>query len=274
VTTAPVPPAPSAATAAAGRVPAMAPGLAERDQVAEVDQLRITFRRGGRDIRAVRGVSLQIRAGEILGLVGESGSGKSVLGLSLLGLLPDDRGPLVSGRVTVRGQDMVAGSAALRRRVRREHLGAVFQDPMTSLNPTMRIGRQVAEAAGSPAEAAALLRAVGIPDADRRMASYPHELSGGLRQRVMIAMAVAGSPALIIADEPTTALDVMVQAQVLALLRSLRDEIGCSVLIITHDLGVAAQVADRVAVMYAGAWPSWARPRRCCGPRLIPTAWR
>ncbi len=220
--------------------------------MAEVDQLRITFRRSRRDIHALRGVSLGIRAGEILGLVGESGSGKSVLGLSLLGLLPDNPAPALSGRVTVRGQDMLFGSAQLRRRVRREHLGAVFQDPMTSLNPTMRIGRQVAEAAGSAEEAVRLLRAVGIPDAGRRMASYPHELSGGLRQRVMIAMAVAGKPALVIADEPTTALDVMVQAQVLALLRSLRDEIGCSVLLITHDLGVAAQVADRVAVMYAG----------------------
>ena len=197
-------------------------------------------------------MSLQIRAGEILGLVGESGSGKSVLGLSLLGLIPAESRPVISGRVEVHGQDMLNGSADLRRRIRREHLGAVFQDPMTSLNPTMRVGRQVAEAAGSTGEAVRLMRAVGIPDAARRLSSYPHELSGGLRQRVMIAMAVAGNPSLVIADEPTTALDVMVQAQVLGLLRSLRDEIGCSVLMITHDLGVAAQVADRVAVMYAG----------------------
>ena len=212
----------------------------------------MTFRRGSRDIHALRGISLGIRAGEILGLVGESGSGKSVLGLSLLGLIPADPPPKVSGRVLVCGHEMLSGPADLHRRVRREKLGAVFQDPMTSLNPTMRVGRQVAEAAGSDDEAERLMRAVGIPDAGRRMASYPHELSGGLRQRVMIAMAVAGNPALIIADEPTTALDVMVQAQVLGLLRSLRDEIGCSVLLITHDLGVAAQVADRVAVMYAG----------------------
>jgi peptide/nickel transport system ATP-binding protein len=217
-----------------------------------VEELRLTFRRGGRDIYALRGVSLQIRAGEILGLVGESGSGKSVFGLSLLGLIPAESRPVMSGRVAVCGQDMLNGPAGVRRKVRREHLGAVFQDPMTSLNPTMRVGRQVAEAAGSTDEAVRLMRAVGIPDAGRRLASYPHELSGGLRQRVMIAMAVAGNPALVIADEPTTALDVIVQAQVLGLLRSLRDEIGCSVLMITHDLGVAAQVADRVAVMYAG----------------------
>jgi len=222
------------------------------DAVARIENLSITFRRGGLAIQAVRGVSLEIRRGEILGLVGESGSGKSVLGMSLLGLLPTDPAPATSGTVTVRGQDMLNGSAGLRRSVRREHLGAVFQDPTTSLNPTMRVGRQVIEAAGSEEEAVRLLRAVGVPDAARRMASFPHQLSGGLRQRVMIAMAIAGHPALVVADEPTTALDVMVQAQVLALLRSLRDEIGCSFLMITHDLGVAAQVADRIAVMYGG----------------------
>ena len=250
-----IPPAATSSPAAASHLAAAAsaPGQAARaDQVAEVEGLRVTFRRGGRDIHALRGVSLQIRAGEILGLVGESGSGKSVLGLSLLSLIPPESRPVISGRVTVHGQDMLNGPADLRRRIRREHLGAVFQDPMTSLNPTMRVGRQVAEAAGSQDEAVRLMRAAGIPDAARRLSSYPHELSGGLRQRVMIAMAVAGNPSLVIADEPTTALDVMVQAQVLGLLRSLRDEIGCSVLMITHDLGVAAQVADRVAVMYAG----------------------
>ncbi len=222
------------------------------EAVARVENLSITFRRGALNIQAVRGVSLEIRRGEILGLVGESGSGKSVLGMSLLGLLPTDPAPATSGAVTVCGQDMLNGSAGLRRTVRRQHLGAVFQDPMTSLNPTMRVGRQVIEAAGSRRRGGPAARAVGIPDAARRMASFPHELSGGLRQRVMIAMAIAGRPALVIADEPTTALDVMVQAQVLALLRSLRDEIGCSFLMITHDLGVAAQVADRIAVMYAG----------------------
>jgi len=224
----------------------------EPGHVAELDRVSVAFRRSGRTIHALRGVSLQIRAGEILGLVGESGSGKSVLGLSLLGLIAPESRPAISGRAVVRGHDMLAASADVRRRVRREHLGAVFQDPMTSLNPTMKVGRQVAEAAGSEDEAARLLRVAGIPDARHRMASFPHQLSGGLRQRVMIAMAAAGSPALVIADEPTTALDVMVQAQVLTLLRSLRDRVGCSVLMITHDLGVAAQVADRVAVLYAG----------------------
>jgi peptide/nickel transport system ATP-binding protein len=234
----------------ASRVRGPDDAASDGDLVARVSDLSVTFARAGLSIQAVRGVSLDIRRGEILGLVGESGSGKSVLGLSLLGLLPADAE--VGGAVTVRGNDMLHGAPALRRAARRQHLGAVFQDPMTSLNPTMRVGRQVAEAAGSDAEAARLLKAVGIPDAERRMAAFPHELSGGLRQRVMIAMAVAGAPSLVVADEPTTALDVMVQAQVLGLLRNLRDEIGCSFLMITHDLGVAAQVADRIAVMYAG----------------------
>ena len=222
------------------------------DVVAEVRDLHVGFTRNGRQVQAVRGVDLEIGRGEILGLVGESGSGKSVMSLALLGLLPEGSQPRTSGTARVAGTDMLTASAEVRRQVRRRSLGAVFQDPMTSLNPTMKVGRQVAEAAGSMREALRLLQAVGVPDAERRLDAYPHELSGGLRQRVMIAMAVAGDPALVIADEPTTALDVTVQAQVLALLRRLRDEVGCSVLLITHDLGVAAQVSDRVAVMYAG----------------------
>ncbi|TQR83841.1 ABC transporter ATP-binding protein [Mycobacterium hodleri] len=220
------------------------------DPVAAVDDLHVTFRRNGRDVHALRGVSLQIAPGEILGLVGESGSGKSVLGFSMLGLLPAHT--QIDGTVTVAGSDMVHGDDKVIRKVRRLDLGAVFQDPMTSLNPTMRIGKQVAEAAGSDEEALRLLTAVGIPEPGRRMRAFPHELSGGLRQRVMIAIAIAGDPDLIIADEPTTALDVTVQAQVLRLLARLRDEIGCSIVFITHDLGVAAQISDRIAVLYAG----------------------
>jgi peptide/nickel transport system ATP-binding protein len=220
------------------------------DPVATVDDLRVTFRRNGADVHALRGVSLAIAPGEILGLVGESGSGKSVLGFTLLGLLPKHAS--VEGTVSVTGSDMVKGDEKALRKVRRLDLGAVFQDPMTSLNPTMRIGKQVAEAAGSEAEALRLLTAVGIPEPKRRMRAYPHELSGGLRQRVMIAIAIAGDPELIVADEPTTALDVTVQAQVLRLLQRLREEIGCSILLITHDLGVAAQISDRIAVLYAG----------------------
>jgi peptide/nickel transport system ATP-binding protein len=167
----------------------------------------------------------------------------------MLGLLSQAR---VQGSVKVAGTDMVTGDAKTLRKVRRLDLGAIFQDPMTSLNPTMRIGKQVAEAAGSEEEALKLLTAVGIPEPKRRFRAFPHELSGGLRQRVMIAIAIAGNPELIIADEPTTALDVTVQAQVLRLLQRLRTEIGCSIMLITHDLGVAAQISDRIAVLYSG----------------------
>jgi peptide/nickel transport system ATP-binding protein len=217
--------------------------------VAAITDLHVTFTRNGRDVHALRGVSLDIAPGEILGLVGESGSGKTVLGFTMLGLLSQAR---VQGSVKVTGTDMVTGDAKTLRKVRRLDLGAIFQDPMTSLNPTMRIGKQVVEAAGSDEEALKLLTAVGIPEPKRRFRAYPHELSGGLRQRVMIAIAIAGNPELIIADEPTTALDVTVQAQVLRLLLRLRDEIGCSIVFITHDLGVAAQISDRIAVLYAG----------------------
>jgi peptide/nickel transport system ATP-binding protein len=221
-------------------------------KLVEVRDLSLDFQRNGETVHALRGVSLDVAPGEIVGLVGESGSGKSVLGLALLGLLPDRPRPDIRGSVTVCGTDMVRAGAEPRRLVRRNHLGAVFQDPMTSLNPTMRVGRQIAEAAGSEEEAARLLDAVGVPDAQRRLAAYPHELSGGLRQRVMIAMAVAGRPALVVADEPTTALDVTVQAQILELLASLREQLRTSFLLITHDLGVAAQVADRIGVLYCG----------------------
>jgi peptide/nickel transport system ATP-binding protein len=217
-----------------------------------VDDLHVTFDRNGREVRALRGVSIEIQPGEILGVVGESGSGKSILGLTLLGLLPGRPAPTISGRASVWGTDMVTATSEERRQSRRQHMGAVFQDPMTSLNPTMRVGQQVAEAAGSLDKAVALLESVGIPDAKRRQRAYPHELSGGLRQRVMIAMAVAGQPSLVIADEPTTALDVTVQAQILRLISDLCKEMGTSFVLITHDLGVAAQVADRIAVLYGG----------------------
>ncbi|WP_228785654.1 oligopeptide/dipeptide ABC transporter ATP-binding protein [Nocardia cyriacigeorgica] len=195
---------------------------------------------------------MEIAAGEIIALVGESGSGKSVLGQTLLGLPVGEPPADVTGRAEVCGVDLVAAPPAERRRVRRTHLGAVFQNPMTSLNPSMRIGDQVREVAGSTAAAVRLLDMVGIAQPSRRLRSYPHELSAGMRQRVMIAIAIAAQPDLIVADEPTSALDVTVQAQILALLSNLRSELGCSMLLITHDIGVAAAVADRVAVMYGG----------------------
>jgi peptide/nickel transport system ATP-binding protein len=231
---------------------AEAAGGSPNEAVVSVRDLEVMFRRGGRDLHAVRGVSFDVMPGEIVGVVGESGSGKSVLGLSLLGLLPRDPAPIVGGSARVCGVDMVSASAEERRLVRKRHLGAVFQDPMTSLNPTMRVGKQVVEAAGSKTEAMRLLDAVGIPEPARRFAQYPHELSGGLRQRVMIALAIAGNPQLVIADEPTTALDVTVQAQILALLRELASELHCAFVFVTHDLGVASQLADHIAVMYGG----------------------
>jgi peptide/nickel transport system ATP-binding protein len=217
--------------------------------VAAITDLHVTFRRNGSDVHALRGVSLDIAPGEILGLVGESGSGKTVLGFTMLGLLAQAR---IQGSVKVTGTDMVTGDAKTLRKVRRLDLGAIFQDPMTSLNPTMRIGKQVVEAAGSDEEALKLLTAVGIPEPKRRFRAYPHELSGGLRQRVMIAIAIACRPRLLIADEPTTALDVTIQAQILELLRDLRRELSMSVMLISHDLGVIAEFAQRVVVMYAG----------------------
>ncbi|MBB3604324.1 peptide/nickel transport system ATP-binding protein [Mycolicibacterium sp. BK556] len=225
------------------------PGIEPR---ARVQDLHVTFQRRGVDVHALRGLSLDVLPGEVLALVGESGSGKSVMGLALLGLLAGEPAPIVTGRAEVCGVDMVAASPEERRQVRKAHLGAVFQDPMTSLDPTMRVGRQITEAAGDSEEARRLLDLVGVPDPVRRMKAYPHELSGGLRQRVMIAMAVAGKPDLVIADEPTTALDVTVQAQVLALLRDLCNELGTSFIVVTHDIGVASQICDRVAVMYGG----------------------
>lgn len=222
------------------------------EAVAVVDDLRLSLVRNGERREILHGVSLSIAPGEIVGLVGESGSGKSMLALALLGLLPHSSTPETSGSVTVTGVDMQRSPDKELRRVRRESLGAIFQDPMTSLNPTMRIGRQIRESTGDDAESVRLLEAVGVRDATLRLRVHPHQLSGGLRQRVMAAIAVAGRPRLVIADEPTTALDVTVQAQLLQLLRELRDDLGCSVLLITHDLGVADQIADRLAVLHHG----------------------
>jgi peptide/nickel transport system ATP-binding protein len=228
--------------------------MIERSLALEVDDLHVTFPASPRPVQALRGASLQVAAGEIVGLVGESGSGKSALGLAALGLLPRSPAPELSGRIHLDGLEMVTASDEARRARRGVYVGAVFQDPMTSLNPAMRIGRQVAEAGGGIADGAVveLLERAGIPNAATRLRQYPHELSGGLRQRVMIAMAIGRGPRIVIADEPTTALDVTVQAGVLRLLAELRRETGTAVLLVTHDLGVAAAICDRIAVAYAG----------------------
>jgi peptide/nickel transport system ATP-binding protein len=217
-----------------------------------VDDLTVTFTRNSKAVHALRGVSFSVAKSEVVAVVGESGSGKSALGLALLGLLPRRPAPLVTGRATVCGVDMTSAPEEMLRNNRRRNLGAVFQDPMTSLNPTMRIGQQVAEAAGSVDVALELMSAVGIPEPAKRLRQFPHELSGGLRQRVMIAMAIAGNPPLVIADEPTTALDVTVQAQILELIATLRRARAMSFVFVTHDLAVARQVADRIIVLYGG----------------------
>jgi ABC-type dipeptide/oligopeptide/nickel transport system ATPase component len=225
----------------------------------DVQNLTVRFDGAGSSLTAVDNVSFQIAAGETLGLVGESGSGKSVTAFSILRLLHPP-GRIVGGRIHFEGRDLLALSEPEMRQVRGTRISLVFQEPMTALNPVMRIGEQIAEAltvhGASRSEARdramALLEDVRIPDAARRARDYPHQLSGGMRQRVMIAIALACRPPLVIADEPTTSLDVTIQAQVLELLRALKTRFNLALLLITHDFGVIAEMADRVAVMYKG----------------------
>ncbi len=208
---------------------------------------------------ALRGIDLAVMPGEALGLVGESGCGKSVTWLAALGLLPGRA--QITGSVRLREQELIGAPAAVLERVRGGRIAMIFQDPASSLNPVHRVGRQIGEAlslhrgiggAAARAEAKRLFDLVGIPDAARRLDAYPHEFSGGQNQRVMIAMALAGQPELLVADEPTTALDVTIQAQILELLQSLRREMGMALVLISHDLGVVAETCERVCVMYAG----------------------
>ena len=229
--------------------------------VLDVQGLKTVFKTRGGEVHAVNDVSFNLKAGELLGVVGESGSGKSVTMMSLLGLLPMPPAEIRAGRVMFDGQDLLKVSAEELRKVRGGKIGFIFQDPMTSLNPVFTVGYQIAEPLRkhmgmSKKEAAArsqeLLELVGIPDAERRLDDYPHQFSGGMRQRVMIAIALACDPQVLIADEPTTALDVTIQAQILELMQELREKLGMAVIWITHDLGVIAGIADRVMVMYGG----------------------
>ncbi|MBB5691117.1 ABC transporter ATP-binding protein [Roseomonas alkaliterrae] len=225
----------------------------------EVIGLTLDFRQEGRSLRVLDGVSFRVEAGRTLAIVGESGCGKSVTALAIMGLLPGTA--RIGGTIRLGGRDLGAMSAEQRRLLRGGEMAMIFQEPMTSLNPAFTAGDQVAEAlrlhqgldkAAAFAEAVRMLDRVRIPDASRRAKQYPHQLSGGMRQRVMIAMALACKPRLLIADEPTTALDVTVQAQILALLDEMKRETGTAVILVTHDLGVVADHADDVAVMYAG----------------------
>ena len=239
----------------------MAPQLAGVGLPLEVTDLRTTlFTRRG-EMKAVDGLSLKVAAGETVALVGESGCGKSLSALSIMRLLPDPPARIVGGTVRLNGRDLVALPEESMLEIRGKEIGMIFQDPMSSLNPVATVGKQIAEVLTTHTElgphqarvrALELLEQVGMPDAERRLGAYPHQLSGGMCQRVMIAMAIACNPAVLIADEPTTALDVTVQAQVLSLLKKLQAEAGMAMIFITHDLGVVAETADRVVVMYAG----------------------
>ena len=227
----------------------------------EVDGLKTYFYTRDGVIRAVDGVSFSVDPGETLAIVGESGCGKSVTSLSIMRLIAAPPGRIVSGRLLFEGRDLLGLSEAEMRKVRGNEISMIFQEPMTSLNPVLTIGRQIGEAlvlhrgmnsGQALVRAGELLSLVNIPDAARRVDQYPHQLSGGMRQRVMIAMALACNPRLLIADEPTTALDVTIQAQILDLMRELKQKTGAAIVLITHDLGVVAEMAQRVVVMYAG----------------------
>jgi peptide/nickel transport system ATP-binding protein len=231
------------------------------DTLLKVNDLSVSFYVRDKEVEAVRGVSFELRKGETLGIVGESGSGKSVTARTIMRLLPSPPSMVKGGEVLFQGMNLADKSDAEMEAIRGKEIGMIFQDPMSSLNPTMRIGRQIEESlvkhrrmgkSEARAEAIAMLKMVGIPNAETRYAQYPHEFSGGMRQRVMIAIALACRPSLLIADEPTTALDVTIQAQILDQMKQLQQELGTSIILITHDLGVVAGMCDRVVVMKDG----------------------
>ncbi|MDZ7800607.1 MAG: ABC transporter ATP-binding protein [Trueperaceae bacterium] len=231
------------------------------DRLLDVRGLKTYFDTDEGTVKAVDGVSFHLDRGETLGVVGESGSGKSVTSLSTMRLIPQPPGRFAEGEIMFEGEDLLKKSERQMRKIRGNEISMIFQEPMTSLNPVYTVGDQIAEAIvlhqgktkrQAMKSATDMLELVGIPEPAKRVRNYPHQLSGGMRQRVMIAMALSCGPKLLIADEPTTALDVTIQAQILDLMRNLQKEIGMSILFITHDLGVIAEMADRVVVMYAG----------------------
>ncbi|MCL6603707.1 MAG: ABC transporter ATP-binding protein [Paenibacillus sp.] len=227
----------------------------------EVKDLAISFKTRGGEVQAIRGVSFHVDKGETLAIVGESGSGKSVTSQAIMKLIPTPQGQYKRGQILFDGQDLISKTDKQMQKIRGKEIGMIFQDPMTSLNPMMKVGRQITEVLFKHEKISSdaaikrgieLLQLVGIPSPERRFHQYPHEFSGGMRQRVVIAMALAANPKLLIADEPTTALDVTIQAQILDLMKELQKKINTAIIFITHDLGVVARMADRVAVMYAG----------------------
>jgi len=227
----------------------------------EIEDLRVTFRTRYGEVTALDSVSLYVEPGETLGVVGESGCGKSITALSVMGLIPHPPGRIAGGAIRLSGEDLAGANPARLRSLRGADVAMIFQEPMTSLNPVFTVGDQIAEAimlhqkvSADQAfkDAVALLDRVGIPSPDKRARDYPHQLSGGMRQRVMIAMAVSCRPKVLIADEPTTALDVTMQAQIFDLLNEIQRDFGAAIILITHDMGAISEMADRVAVMYAG----------------------
>jgi peptide/nickel transport system ATP-binding protein len=242
-------------------VPSMSSAGTGAAPLLEIDGLRTYFDTLQGEVRSVNGVSYRVEAGQTVGVVGESGCGKSVTALSVMRLVPTPPGRFAGGAIRYRGTDLLKLSEPEMRKIRGNRISMIFQEPMTSLNPVLTVGRQIAETVmlhqrvgrkEAMARATEMLRLVQIPEPHRRVDEYPHQLSGGMRQRVMIALALACNPELLIADEPTTALDVTIQAQILELLRALQKQLGMGIVMITHDLGVVAECCDRVVVMYAG----------------------
>ncbi|MBK5927390.1 ABC transporter ATP-binding protein [Rhodobaculum claviforme] len=237
------------------------PAVPDTDPVLQVDDLRTWFDTRDGVVKAVEGLSFDLRPGEILGVVGESGCGKSITSLSIMQLVPTPPGRYASGAIRFKGRDLLRLTPAEMRRIRGNEISMIFQDPMSSLNPVLTVGDQLTEAIvlhqgldprAATARAREMLDLVHIPEPERRLREYPHQLSGGMRQRVMIAMALSCNPQVLIADEPTTALDVTIQAQILGLMEEIREKLQTAIILITHDLGVVAEMADRVLVMYAG----------------------
>jgi len=231
------------------------------ENILEVNDLHVSFHTYAGEVKAVRGVNFEVKKGETIAIVGESGCGKSVTAKSIMQLLPIPPAVYKQGSIVFNGENLLEKNERLMQRVRGNEIGMIFQDPMTSLNPTTKVGIQIAEGllehtniskADAHKKAIEMLSLVGIPQPEKRVNQYPHEFSGGMRQRAMIAIALACEPQLLIADEPTTALDVTIQAQILELMKDLQKKLGTSIILITHDLGVVAEMADRVVVMYAG----------------------
>lgn len=234
---------------------------ASSEEVLTVENLHVSFKTFGGEVQALRGVSFKLYKGETLAIVGESGCGKSVTANTIMGLIPQPPGEIKNGKVLFKGKDLTKLSKARLRKIQGVDISMIFQDPMTALNPTLQIGEQLTEGfrthhkaskADARKKAIRMLEVVGIPNPEERLKQYPHQFSGGMRQRIVIAIALICEPELLIADEPTTALDVTIQAQILELFDEIQEKTGVSIILITHDLGVVAKIADRIAVMYAG----------------------